>query len=249
MGSKNDAFQDVPPASTLRVVKNSYEWQRTWRYVIVQPSVKNVGFAVATFANKDGTRIFPGVRRLMTISGYSNKAVVDALAALRWLGFIYRVSCGVRNPTGGVADTYQLCLPRDMSRVPMADAKAGTDPVFEDLPCEAQRAAVILGVAARLRKTSSELSSERSELSSLDPVTSVHNTKASTKSKHHSASSDAASRASSRGDDPSEAYDFIDDAVGGLDPVESSTAEGMLGNGKDPRYIINTILKRRDAAA
>lgn len=243
-----DAMKDLPPAETLRKVTKSYEWINTWRYVIVQPSVKAVGLAAATYANKDGTSVRPGVQRLMAVTGYSNRAVVDALTALRWLGFLWRYKPGVRTPEGGRADEYWLVLPRDLSHVPMADPETAAEPAFRSLAPEAQVAAEILGVAKRLRAVPSELRSVSGEVTSLDQVTSVHNTNSFTNSDNHPAKQQAA-RASSRDmEDSFEIIEFIDENVGGLDPVEASTADGMLANGMDPKAIINTIKKMRDAA-
>lgn len=244
-----DAMKDLPPASDLRKVKNSYEWINTWRYVIVQPSVKLVGFAAASFANKDGTSVRPGVRRLMGITGYSNRAVVDALTTLRWLGFLWRSKAGTRTPEGGDADEHWLCLPRDMSHIPIADFKTGVPPAFEELSPQARSVAEILGVVKRFPEQPSELSSGPSELTSLVEVTSVHHTNPFTNSNDHAAEQQAGARASSRAaDDSFGAYIFIDESVGGLDPVEASTVNGMLADGRHPNAIINKIRSEREAA-
>lgn len=255
-----DAMKTLPLGETLRKVEYSYEWINTWRYVIVQPSVKCVGMAAASFANADGTRVRPGVRRLMTITGYSNRAVCDALTTLRWLGFLWRSKVGTRTPEGGQADEHWLCIPKDMSHIPIADFDSGLEPAFDDLAPEAQEVAVILEVDKRLRKVSSELSSKPSELSSRpseptppDRVKPVHNTNPPTNpvvtnSYDHSAFQQAGARASSRADEDPDGYDIVDEAVGGLDPVESSTTEGMLADGYHPNAVANRILQRRDAA-
>lgn len=247
--SNRDAMKTMPPTASIYKVKRSYEWINTWRYVIVQPSVKSVGLAAATFASADGTSVRPGVRRLMTITGYSNRAVCDALTTLRWLGFLWRAKQGTRTPEGGQADDHWLCIPRDLSHIPIADFQTGLEPRFVDLTPQAQRVAAILGVDKRLRKIPSELSAGSSEVTSPGDVTSVHNTNTVTNSIDHSVRQQTASRASARGVESLDDYDLIDEAVGGLDPVESSTADGMLSDGKNVRYIINTILKRREEAA
>lgn len=113
-----------PPPSALYAVQNSYEWFRLWRYVVVQPSVKNVGFAVATFSNRRGHQVFPGIKRLMVVTGLSKPSVIDALATMRWLGFLYRVQ-SAQGSGNGRADEYQLCKPRSLEHVPMADPKTG----------------------------------------------------------------------------------------------------------------------------
>ncbi|MEV0994673.1 hypothetical protein [Nonomuraea sp. NPDC050202] len=143
--------QPEPPASALYAVRYSYDWLRTWRYVVVQPSVKNVGLAAATFSNKRGLQVFPGVKRLMAITGHSKPSVIDALATMRYLGFLWRRSCG-QGSESGQADEYQLSLPRTKDHLPMIDAKTGKEPALHTLPPIAQQTATRLGVAGRLSK-------------------------------------------------------------------------------------------------
>lgn len=246
----------TPPIASLRMVKDPYEWKRIFRYVIVQPSVKAVGLACESFANgKDGTRVFPGVQRLMAITGYSNKPVVDALKTMRWLGFLHRYGTAVRTPNGGSADRYQLCIPQDLSHIPMVDAPTGMDPTWDDLTEEAQRTARILGVMERLTKPRSDvLSYEANVLSTSDRVDSVPNNNSSTNSDNHSAPHVAGQRASSQAeaplpDDLLGLEERIADALGGLTPAEESEVRGMLVKDCNPIAIIRAIRKWRGSAA
>lgn len=240
--------KEHPPAKYLHMVKYNYHWNNAWRYVIVQPSVKNTGFAIGTFSNKDGTSMYPGVRRLAAVTGHSKRAVIEALAWMRWLGFIWRVSTSPGSKTNE-ADQYTLCLPRDMTHVPQVTAKPLQEPTFGELPAIAQHSAMLLGVARRL--------GAGGDLMSPGVVTSGHHRWWSqvtppthlTNSYDHAAENQAGARASSRAaEDSFEAYDFIDEAVGGLDPVESSTVDGMLADGRHPNAIINRIRAMREAA-
>jgi hypothetical protein len=238
------------------MIKDPYEWKRVFRYVIVQPSVKNVGLACESFADgKDGTRVFPGVRRLMAVTGYTNKPVVDALKTMRWLGFIHRYKAAVRTPAGGDADRYQICLPHDLSHIPMVDAKTGADPMWHDLTPEAQRVAKALGVVDRLtRERPDVLSSELDVLSTSDQVYSVPNTNPSINSIDHSASHGAGQRASSPADEPLPddllgLQERIAASLGDLTAAEESRVRGMLCDGCHPILIVRAIRRGRGSAA
>lgn len=259
--------QPEPPASALYAVRYSYDWLRAWRYVVVQPSVKHVGLAAATFSNKRGLQVFPGVKRLMAITGHSKPSVIDALAAMRYLGFLWRRSCG-QGSESGQADEYQLCLPRTKDHLPMIDPKTGKEPAFHTLPPIAQETAVRLGVAGRLSKrrggqmTQPGWSTETTTLvrsvnhwwlSQLTPPT--HETYASTYSGHHHSDRHDRPDAGASGrkydfDDEEDCYDYVCDHVPDLDPFESSMMDGMLSSGKHPKAIVNAILAgRQDGAA
>lgn len=265
MGAPQPRDED-PPAEALRAVKYSYDWLRTWRYAIVQPSVKHVGFAAATFSNRRGRQVFPGVKRLMTITGLSKPAVIKSLRLMRQLGFLYRLSCA-QGSNSGKADEYQLCVPWTLRHVPMADAKTGQEPVFSELPSIAQRTARLLGVAARLGEASGELSEPGSELTEPLVVVSgnrpwwreltppTHHTNTSTKSSdHHADRHDRADAgASARKYDfevEDDCYEYVTDAFGDdLDPYEASRLDGMLASGSHPEAIVNAIRAGRGQAA
>jgi hypothetical protein len=238
----------APPAKALYAVKTSYEWVNLWRYVICQPALKHTGLAVVTFSGKRGKDIYPGLQRIMLITGHGKTATVEALKHLRWLGFLYRVSSG-QGSESGEADKYMLSTPKTLDHLPMVIRKPLADPAFGDLSVGARKTAVVLNVHRRLGGhgplTEPGVVSLANHRWWSERTTTVHLTNAS----DHSASKQAASRASARGHEELDDYEIIDQEVGGLDPVESSTAEGMLADDKNRRYIINTILNRRDKAA
>ncbi|MFD1547058.1 hypothetical protein [Nonomuraea guangzhouensis] len=257
--------QQDPPASALFAIRYSYDWLRTWRYVVVQPSVKHVGLAAATFSNKRGLQVFPGVKRLMAITGHSKPSVIDALATMRYLGFLWRRSCG-QGSESGHADEYQLCLPRSQEHLPMVDAKSGKEPTLHSLPPIAQQTAVRLGVAARLAKRGGQMSQPGWSneittlvgsvnhwwLSQLTPPT--HLTYGSTNTDHHHSDRHDRPDAGASGrkydfNDEDDCYDYVCDHVGDIDPMESSTVDGMLSGGVHPKAIVNTILARRETDA
>jgi hypothetical protein len=249
-----------PPSSALYAIRSNYDWLRTWRYVIVRPAVKNVGFAAATFSNRRGHRVFPGIKRLMAITGYARPTVVDGLAVMRWLGFLYRVTA-----TAGLgssdSDVYQLCVPRTLAHVPMVDVKSGKPPRFGDLPPIAQTSARVLGVVERLGKgESTDLTPQSTELTGgvnsatwwelteLTPTT--HTTNTTNKTSDHSARHERPDSGESGRkydfDNDDDCYDYVLDHLDGyLDPAEASTVDGMLSNGRNPKAIVNSIASAR----
>jgi DNA-binding transcriptional MocR family regulator len=242
----------TPNLRTLRVVDNSYEWLRTWRYVIVRPPVKNVGFAIATFANKQGEQVFPGVRRLMSITGHSKSTVIEALATMRWMGFLFR-KVSNQGSSSGLSDEYQLCLPIDLSHIPMI-GKNGREPAFESLPPEAQQTARILDVAARLERSGSDtepgVDREPNHPWFAEQTPPTHNTNTYDLSAPHVAGQRASSQAAEEPpEDLLELQGRIADAVGGLTLAEESEVRGMLVKHLNPIAIIRTIRKGRGSAA
>ncbi|MFE3452364.1 hypothetical protein ACFXJ8_25920 [Nonomuraea sp. NPDC059194] len=247
-------------------VRYSYDWLRTFRYVVVQPSVKNVGLSAATFSNKRGRQVFPGVKRLMAITGHSKPTVIDALATMRYLGFLFRLSSG-QGSESGHADEYQLCLPRTLAHLPMVDAKSGKEPALHTLPPIAQQTAIRLGVSARLSKRGGQVSQPGGQMTQPPLVASVnhwwlsemttptHDTHVSTKTGHHHSDRHDRPDAAASGrkydfDDLDDCYDYVCDHIGDLDPWESSMVDGMLSGGVHPKAIVNTVQARRgDAAA
>lgn len=258
-----------PPASALYAVRYSYHWEHAWKYVVVRPPIKAVGLMVATFGNKRGTKIHPGVKRLIAATGYTKPIVIEALATMRWLGFMWRAS-SAQGSNSGHSDEYQLCLPRSMDHVPRVDTKTLALPVYSKMSATGQCTACILRVAERLGVPKDEWSTEMTRwstelttlvnpvdhwwLSQLTPPTHLTNT-STYSSDHHSDSAESGPRASSRArhydfDDEDDCYDYVMDAFGDdLDPYEMSTMEGLLSKGEHPKMIVNKINRMRREAA
>ncbi len=91
-----------------------YEWERIVRRVIMPGPTKYVGLTLATYANADGTSIYPGNERLAAVTCQSDKTVRRALAWLRGGYLIERLREGSRGGRGGFADEYRLTLPSDL---------------------------------------------------------------------------------------------------------------------------------------
>ncbi|HEY9371024.1 hypothetical protein [Streptomyces sp.] len=210
--------------------------------------MKLVGFSAATFSNRRGHNVYPGVKLLMAITGYSKPCVVEALATMRHLGFIWRVESN-RGADSHLADKYQLCTPRTLNHVPMLDA--GKEPAFDSLNPVAQQIAIRIGVAKRLGWSTEATRVVNSVdlwwLSQL--TTTTHSNNSSHHSDRHDRHDAGASRQYDFNDDE-DCFDYVYDHVPDLDPMESSTVDGMLSRGAHPKSIVNAILAgRRNPAA
>ena len=91
-----------------------YEWERIVRRVKMPPMTKGVAVILATYANADGTSIYPGNERLAAVTCQGDKTVRRALAWLRAGYLIERVREGSRGGRGGFADEYRLTIPSDL---------------------------------------------------------------------------------------------------------------------------------------
>lgn len=103
-----------------------FEWERILRRVRVSvPSVKLVGFAIATYASADGSNVRPGQRRLAAVLGTSEMTVRRGQGELEALGMLEMVFKGHsqgRGQASGYASEYRLTIPSDLlERVPMLD--------------------------------------------------------------------------------------------------------------------------------
>ncbi len=87
------------------------KWTQAFRdSEIPEPTARAVGYALATFANADGTSIRPGIARLMVAASLSRRSVIKGQGLLlRWC-WIEQVNPG----TPERAAEYRLTLPRDV---------------------------------------------------------------------------------------------------------------------------------------
>lgn len=112
-----------------------YEWERWLRRCVLPSSTKLVGFVMATYAARDGSRIFPGVARLAATTALSERTVRTALGNLRDVGLIERVYPGGRRGVMAYADVHRLAIPADlMDRVEMLSAEEDKLPRRQPLP-------------------------------------------------------------------------------------------------------------------
>lgn len=95
-----------------------FEWERIVRRVEMPSTAKFLGLTMATYAEADGSRIWPGVDRLAAVMCVSVPTVKRNLAVLRKLGLVEVHRRGRRS---GLADEYRLTMPSDILDLPMLD--------------------------------------------------------------------------------------------------------------------------------
>ena len=91
-----------------------FDWERLVRRCCLPSTTKLVAYAMATYADADGSRVFPGATRLAAVTGLSERSVRGALGNLRDLGLIERTTKGGMRGTRAFADVHQLTIPDDL---------------------------------------------------------------------------------------------------------------------------------------
>lgn len=105
---------DTAPAANFdaTIGASVNEWVNVLRRARLGPNVKLVGLTLASYANSDGTNIFPGIARLAWDCGIDYRTARRALAALREAGLVETVTRGARR--AGRADKLRLILAEDL---------------------------------------------------------------------------------------------------------------------------------------
>lgn len=94
---------------------SSWEWIGVWRRAVIPWEFKALGLLLATYADADGSRIRPGVKRLTAETGKSDKTVRRWLEELRsTYGVIAITERGGGRGGRGKTHTYRLVLPADL---------------------------------------------------------------------------------------------------------------------------------------
>ena len=91
---------------------NRYDWERIMRRCVIPANTKLVAFVLATYADRDGSRIRPGTARLAAVTGMGESTVRRHVGVLLGLGLLMRQANG-----GGphkLAARYQLAFPEDL---------------------------------------------------------------------------------------------------------------------------------------
>lgn len=88
------------------------EWVNVVRRAKLGATVKLVALTIASYADPDGTHVFPGVTRLAVQCELKYRTTQYALARLRKAGLIEVVRHGDRR--GGKSDEYRLILAADL---------------------------------------------------------------------------------------------------------------------------------------
>jgi hypothetical protein len=91
-----------------------YEWERIVRRVQMPATAKLVAFTIATYADKGGNNVRPGVARLAAVSCLSERSVRSGLTCLRELGLVERTVSGSANGMRRLTDEYRLTVPADL---------------------------------------------------------------------------------------------------------------------------------------
>jgi hypothetical protein len=91
-----------------------YDWERIVRRAQLPAPVKLVALTLATFADRDGSRVYPGVSRLVAVTCLSERSVRSALGVLRDKGLIERVYKGGHRGVNAFTDVHRLAIPVDL---------------------------------------------------------------------------------------------------------------------------------------
>jgi len=100
-----------------KYVISRFDWERTVRRIVMPSHLKStklVALMLATYADADGSSIYPSVERLADVCQLGRSTVSNSLKWLRedaWL--IHRHHHGVNKGGRKLADEYQLCRPDD----------------------------------------------------------------------------------------------------------------------------------------
>lgn len=107
---------DEPDEAPIPVGR--FEWEACLRRADLAPLTKLLAYTVAQYATtKSGANAHPGVSRLARVCRVDEKTVKRHLTVLRETGFLLRAQEDHwrRRVALGIADTYQLTVPRDFT--------------------------------------------------------------------------------------------------------------------------------------
>jgi hypothetical protein len=97
-----------------------FTWERAVRATKMDPSTKLAALICGTYANQDGTKVRPGLRRLSEDAGLSQRSMKRAVVALRSMGLLDRVTKGSNLGVKDMVDVYRLVIPAGNQVPPMA---------------------------------------------------------------------------------------------------------------------------------
>ena len=97
-----------------------FTWERMVRATKMDPSTKLAALICGTYANQDGSKVRPGLKRLSEDSGLSQRSMKRAVVALRSMGLLDRVSKGSNLGVKDMVDVYRLVIPAGNQVPPMA---------------------------------------------------------------------------------------------------------------------------------
>ncbi len=88
-----------------------FTWERMVRATKMDPSTKLAALICGTYANQDGTKVLPGLKRLSADAGLSQRSMKRAVVALRSMGLLDRVTKGSNLGVKDMVDVYRLVIP------------------------------------------------------------------------------------------------------------------------------------------
>jgi hypothetical protein len=104
-------------AEVKKYTISRFDWERTIRRIVMPTSLKStklVALMLATYADADGSSIYPSVERLADVCQLGRSTVSNSL---KWLRddalLIHRHQHGTNKGGRKLADVYQLCRPSD----------------------------------------------------------------------------------------------------------------------------------------
>jgi hypothetical protein len=96
----------------------SFEYQRWIRALDIPAQHKYMALMVSTYADPDGSNVFPGVEELALVTRKSAATVKRSLEFLRDAGLLEKVKHG--NRWAKHADEYRLSVPSNVTELPLA---------------------------------------------------------------------------------------------------------------------------------
>ena len=98
-----------------RLPAGRFTWEKALRSASLSKRAATTGYALATWADSDGTHARPGVQNLMDATRSSKRTVLRALAELQADGYLDQIRRGraYGRGGGGFASEYRLTLPAE----------------------------------------------------------------------------------------------------------------------------------------
>lgn len=92
-----------------------FTWEKVLRSASLSKRAATTGYALATWADSDGTHARPGVQNLMEATRYGKRSILMALAELQASGYVDQIRRGraYGRGGGGFASEYRLTLPAE----------------------------------------------------------------------------------------------------------------------------------------
>lgn len=104
-----------------------FAWERIVRATETTSTVRLVALTLATYGDRHGRNLRPGVARLAAACGLGQRATIAALGALRDLGLLERTVTGSTMGTRATTDEHRLTRPAQPPAAPRAGGEEWED--------------------------------------------------------------------------------------------------------------------------